>query len=348
MYNNKRHRMRPVSRRIRRSLKYDKLLLDDLMKQLDIDERWLWKAKKKISYQNDALDYPNKREENSDPDQHEMLSNTTEDLKYPDETTIIAEVENSQALIEIDTTKSISDVVKDETESNSSHYVTIEGQEEVLKGEFPFWKIILENQTKDVEDILDKPLEPVEEIPLEEWKDFEETEDEENSQFEIISENEQIKAKPRIPRKRRMPKLLGKMSKTYKYASPIKMDLIKNKTMTKTRMRSRRSAKKGGVNRGIFNAKMPKFTRYEKLDEDGDVILEWDPSDEEEVTFRVTAKILGYVGIGFNEKGHMMGADILLAWVDDHTGVVNLLVSQSPTRPILISRWSLIDSKATG
>ncbi|KAL6443701.1 hypothetical protein ACFW04_001653 [Cataglyphis niger] len=327
LYNNKRHRMFPISRRIRRSLKYDKLLLDDLVKQLDIDERWQWKAKKRISYENDALDYPNKREENSDPDQHEMLPNTTQDLKYPDETTIIAEAENSQALIEIDTTKSISDIVKDETESNSSHYVTIEGQEDALKGEFPFWRIILENQT-NVEDILDKPLEPVEEIPLEEWKDFEETEDEENSQFEIISENEQIKAKPRIPRKRRMPKLWGKMSKTYnKYASAVKVDLVKNKTRTKTRMRSRRSAKKGGVNRGILNAKMAKFTRYEKLDEDGDVILEWDPSDEEEVTFRVTAKILGYVGIGFNEKGHMMGADILLAWVDDHTGVVNLLDS---------------------
>lgn len=329
MYNNKRHRMFPVSRRIRRSLKFDKLLLDDLMKQLDIDERWQWKAKKKISYQNDALDYPNKREENSDPDQHEMLSNTTQDSRYPDETTMIPEVENSQALIEIETAKSISGIVKDETESNSSHYVTIEGQEEALKGEIPFWRIILENQT-NVEDILDKSLKPVEEIPMEEWKDFEESEDGENSQFEIISENEQIKTKPRIPRKRRMPKLWGKMPKTY--ASPVKMDFIKNKTRTKTRMRSRRSAKKGGVNRGIFNAKKPKFTRYEKLDEDGDVILEWDPSDDEEVTFRVTAKILGYVGIGFNEKGHMMGADILLAWVDDHTGVVNLLVSRSPTR----------------
>ena len=69
------------------------------------------------------------------------------------------------------------------------------------------------------------------------------------------------------------------------------------------------------------------FSRSEKLDEDGDVVLEWDPTDDENVTFRVTAKTLGYVGLGFNDKGHMMGADIVLAWVDDHTHVPTLLVS---------------------
>ncbi|KAM0729537.1 MOXD1-like protein 1 [Formica fusca] len=325
LYNNKRHPIYPVSRRIRRSLEHeDSLLIDILQKQLqlDINEKWLkqWKAKKKIvSYQNDALDYPNKREENSDPDQHEMLSNTTQDSKHPDEMTMISEAENSQALIE--TAKSTSSIVKDETESNASHYVTIEGQKEALKDEFP---IVLENQTNVEEFVILKPLESVEEISVEEWKDSEEMEDEENSQFEIISENERINPKPRIPRKRRMPKVWGKVPK--RYVPPVKMDL-KNKTRTWMKTRSRRSAKKGGVNRGVFNVRVPKFTRYEKLDEDGDVILEWDPSDDEEVTFRVTAKILGYVGIGFNEKSHMMGADILLAWVDDHTGVVNLLDS---------------------
>ncbi|KOC68651.1 MOXD1 like protein 1 [Habropoda laboriosa] len=78
-------------------------------------------------------------------------------------------------------------------------------------------------------------------------------------------------------------------------------------------------------NRPRRSIKEPKFTRHEKLDDDGEVILEWDPSDDEMVTFKVTAKTLGYVGIGFNEKNHMKGADILLAWVDDHTGTVNLL-----------------------
>ncbi|XP_057320432.1 MOXD1 homolog 1-like [Microplitis mediator] len=69
------------------------------------------------------------------------------------------------------------------------------------------------------------------------------------------------------------------------------------------------------------------FTRHEFLDDNGEVLLEWDPSDEEVVTFKVSAKTRGYIGIGFNDKGHMKGADIILAWVDDHSGVVNLLDS---------------------
>ncbi|XP_011301507.1 MOXD1 homolog 1 [Fopius arisanus] len=69
------------------------------------------------------------------------------------------------------------------------------------------------------------------------------------------------------------------------------------------------------------------FTRHEVLDEVGDVILEWDPSDEVIITFKVTARTLGYVGIGFNDKNHMKGADLLLAWIDDHDNSVNVLDS---------------------
>lgn len=68
------------------------------------------------------------------------------------------------------------------------------------------------------------------------------------------------------------------------------------------------------------------FSRRELLDEDGDVLLEWDPRDEEIVTFRVTAKTLGYVSIGFNDKSNLKGADILVAWVDDATGAANVVV----------------------
>lgn len=71
------------------------------------------------------------------------------------------------------------------------------------------------------------------------------------------------------------------------------------------------------------------FSRSEILDENGDVVLEWDPSDEEIVTFKVTARTLGYIGIGFNEKSHMKGADLILAWVNDHTQQVSLLVNIS-------------------
>lgn len=68
------------------------------------------------------------------------------------------------------------------------------------------------------------------------------------------------------------------------------------------------------------------FSRSEILDENGDVLLEWDPSDENIVTFKVTARTLGYIGIGFNEKSHMKGADLILAWVNDHTQQISLLV----------------------
>ncbi|XP_072748696.1 MOXD1 homolog 1-like [Anoplolepis gracilipes] len=324
LYSSKRH---PGSRRIKRSTEDEEPLLriGHFKKQrLDVDEEWLkqWKAKKRIiSYQNDALDYLNKREENPDPDQHEILSNATQDSKHSEETTMISEAENSHTLIDIETAKSTSNsIVKDEIESNTSHYITIEEQKEALKNVLP---VVLENQT-DVEELVIEPLESSKEIPVEEWNDSEETENEEISQFEIISENEQINPMFDDPSFKRMPKLWeNRIPKKY---FPSVEKSAKNHIKDKMITRSRRSAKKSGVNRGIFK-KVQKFTRYEKLDEDGDVILEWDPSDDEEVTFRVTAKTLGYVGIGFNEKSHMMGADILLAWVDDHTGVVNLLDS---------------------
>ncbi|KMQ96820.1 moxd1-like protein 1 protein [Lasius niger] len=332
LYSNKRHPMYPVSRRIRRSPEDEEPLLrvGNFKKlRLDVDEEWLkqWKAKKKIiPYQNDALDYSNKREENLDPDQHEILSNATQYSKHPEETTTLSEdaAENSQALIDIETAKSTSSIInKDEIESNVSHYATIEEQKEALRDELP---VVLENQT-EVGKFVVEPLEFAEEIPVDDWKNSEEMENKESLQLEIISENERINPKPFDDPSsfKKMPALWeNRIPK--KYFPPVEKSAknhIKDKTMT----RFRRSAKDGGINRGIFNAGVPKFTRYEKLDEDGDVILEWDPSDDEEVTFRVTAKTLGYVGIGFNEKSHMMGADILLAWVDDHTGVVNLLDS---------------------
>lgn len=68
------------------------------------------------------------------------------------------------------------------------------------------------------------------------------------------------------------------------------------------------------------------FLRRERLDEDGDVVLEWDPRNEEIVTFRVTAKTLGYVSLGFNDRSSLKGADILMAWVDDATGMAHVVV----------------------
>ncbi|XP_014227450.1 MOXD1 homolog 1 [Trichogramma pretiosum] len=69
------------------------------------------------------------------------------------------------------------------------------------------------------------------------------------------------------------------------------------------------------------------FTRRERLDDNGDVILEWDPIEPENVTFRLTARTLGYVGLGFNDKSNMLGADIVIAWVDDQTHQAMILDS---------------------
>lgn len=311
---NKRHPMDPVARRIKRSLEKDEPLLriDNFKKQrLDIDKDWLkqWKANKKIIfYKNDALDYPNKQEENLNPDQHEVFSSLTQNLKLEDTSTVLENAaENSQL--------NVSDPI-------------IEEQEETLED-----GLTMENQT-DIEELTAEVLEPEEELLEESLKDSEEMESEDNSQFEIISENERIDPKSFIdPSFKRTPKLWGsRVPKKYFPEKPTKdVRGAKSHVKDETAMRSRRSVNQR-VNENMSNARQWRFSRYEKLDDNGDVILEWDPSDEEEVIFKVTARTLGYVGIGFNEKISMKGADILLAWVEDHTGVVNLLVSRSPTR----------------
>lgn len=305
LYRNKRHPMDPVTRRIKRSFEEDEPLLriGNFKKQrLDVDEEWLkqWKAKRKIiPYKNDALDYPNRREENSNSD-HEILLSTMQNSKHFEKASTVLEnvAESSQLNV------SQSPIIEEREETSEDGLTTVE------------------NQT-NVEELTIEALEPEEEFS-ENWKNSEEIESDDNSQFEIISENERIN--PFIgPSFKRTPKPWGsRVPKKYFPEKPAKN--AKSRVEDEAAMRSRRSANQE-VNEGMSNARPWQFTRYEKLDEDGDVILEWDPSDEEEVIFRVTAKTLGYVGIGFNEKSSMKGADILLAWVDDHTGIVNLLDS---------------------
>jgi len=178
----------------------------------------------------------------------------------------------------------------------------------------------------------DESLDIVEPILVEDSENVE-MEDDEDPLFEIIKENERqfsfddpsLKKTPK-PSETQVPKKYLPMSD-----KPIK----ENARGVETRSgRSKRSASDC------------KFSRYEKLDDDGDVVLEWDPSHDEEVTFRVTGKTTGYVGIGFNDKSSMKGADILLAWVDDHTGVANALVSRWLFY-LNSSRRSLIDGKMT-
>ncbi|XP_012543741.1 MOXD1 homolog 1 [Monomorium pharaonis] len=313
-YKNKQHPMDPVSRRIKRSFEKDEPLLriGNFKKQrLDVDENWLkqWKAKRKIiPYKSDdGLDYSNKREENLSPDQHEIFSNIIQKSKDFKKTTAIP---------------------KDNTENslNISQHPIIEERQKTSKVELT----TVESQINVKESIVED-LEPEKGVPEESWRDFEGTENEDNSQFEIISENDRIDPKPFVgPSFKRKP-WSSQVPKKYFSEKPAKdaKSYVKDVKGETKPTRSRRSiTHHQEINEGTHkHARVRKFTRYEKLDENGDVILEWDPSDEEDVIFRVTAKTLGYIGIGFNEKTSMKGADILLAWVDDHTGAVNLLDS---------------------
>lgn len=90
-------------------------------------------------------------------------------------------------------------------------------------------------------------------------------------------------------------------------ATATKVQRRKNKNKKKTRQRRQ-------LNDKLFN-------RAEQLDDKGDFLLEWDSTKDDVVTFKATARTKGYFDIGFGA-----GADFVVAWVDDHSGEVHLLV----------------------
>lgn len=87
---------------------------------------------------------------------------------------------------------------------------------------------------------------------------------------------------------------------------------------------------KSRVRRTVFDSKSYEssliWAHSERLDDNGDVILRWVTSDSS-ITFKVEAKSRGYVGIGFNSGRNMKGADLVVTWVDDDTGIAQILVS---------------------
>jgi len=64
------------------------------------------------------------------------------------------------------------------------------------------------------------------------------------------------------------------------------------------------------------------FTHHTLLDIQQRYLLEWRP-EPATITFRVSVRTRGYVGLGFSPSGGMYGADMALAWVSDD-GVVHL------------------------
>lgn len=75
------------------------------------------------------------------------------------------------------------------------------------------------------------------------------------------------------------------------------------------------------------NASSLHWTRSEIMDPYGLYILEW-RVERKEIIFTTTVNTRGYIGLGFSYRhGHMTGSDLIIAWVDDQTGLPNILVS---------------------
>ncbi|XP_071438873.1 MOXD1 homolog 2 [Hetaerina americana] len=59
-----------------------------------------------------------------------------------------------------------------------------------------------------------------------------------------------------------------------------------------------------------------RWTHSAALDNDGNFILFWTPGDDD-ITFEVHVRTLGYVGFGFSSNGQMAGSDMVIGWVQD-------------------------------
>jgi len=287
--------MDAVSRRIKRSLEEDKPVFrfNYFKKQrLNVDENWVKQWKAK----NKIVPYKN------------------DILDFPNKLEENVNSDQHEIFPTLNSTYSEgTSIVPEDAAENSQLNVS---QVPITEETSEVGLIIEENQSN--EELTIKALE-FEEFP-------EEIESEDNSQFEIISENEQINPNPFRPSFKRRP-WDSRIPKKYFPEKPAKeAQKAKNYVKDEAAVRFRRNANDLS-NEGRWN-----FTRYEKMDENGTVILEWDPSDEEKIIFRVTGKTRGYIGIGFNEKINMEGADILLIWIDDATNLTYVLVSRFPIR----------------
>lgn len=75
------------------------------------------------------------------------------------------------------------------------------------------------------------------------------------------------------------------------------------------------------------NGQHSKWFRTEILDGNGLFILDWRKTAKD-IIFRATVNTRGFIGLGFSYKSEKIGdADIILAWIDDRTGVPNVLVN---------------------
>lgn len=107
--------------------------------------------------------------------------------------------------------------------------------------------------------------------------------------------------------------------------SQQQIEIRNNKTSRIVEQYKTRRSRRTTFNSKSFESSLV-WAHSERLDENGDVVLRWVTSDSS-ITFRVEARTKGYVGIGFNSGRNMMGADLVIAWVDDYNGNAQVLVS---------------------
>lgn len=84
------------------------------------------------------------------------------------------------------------------------------------------------------------------------------------------------------------------------------------------------------------------WSRTEVMDPFGLYILHW-RLERKDIIFTATVNTRGFIGLGFSYRhGRMTGSDLVLAWVDDHTGLPNVLVSWLLHFIIIIVRPSIV------
>lgn len=313
--------------------------------KLEVDEGWYegTKEPKKIFIEkDDGLDFHNKQEQNLDSGHYEIVGNEKiVGFNIPIDTELEPKEKHKgkgkKVLLKKDDGLAAENAAEESDHAIEDFELLEQEQSETLESgqEFsPEFNAGQESTTNVLESAYEAIDMDDEEVPAsapvegnsvsEVTPRDPEIEEDVNLDFEMVNQPEDTSGEKTSgwnPSLKRNPKAIGgrtpkKYAPTEKYLKfRQKVTNVTTKTGDLTSIRTKRSAK------------TPRFLRREELDDDGHVILEWDPTDDEIVVFRVTAKTLGYVGIGFNDKSHMKGADILLAWIDNHNGDVNLLVS---------------------
>ncbi|XP_046409387.1 MOXD1 homolog 1 [Neodiprion fabricii] len=329
--------------------------------RLEVDEGWEQpgpddKSGKKVGgnvfiEKDDGLNFQNDREENMDPKHYEILEReTTErlealmdqdwDAKY--------KAKNKKVLLKEDDGLAAENAAEESTGANEDfELIKATKKQEQLEAWESSQEFLPEFQFGPVStlDVLPSAYDETVDMDLEEESELKafqgastsneeankvvlEDEEDVNLEIEVLGEPDDRSGfeAPGNPSLKRKPKALGERVPK-KYNAPAGKDTKLRKTINDKESTTSGFAQTVNATRSKRSAKKPRFSRREKLDDDGLVLLEWDPSDEDVVTFRVTARTLGYVGIGFNEKSHMKGADILLAWIDDDSQRINLLDS---------------------